>query len=191
MARPKQVSDVQLLEAARRVFLEHGAKVPVATIARHLGVTATALFRRVGSKNQLMVQALQPPEPPAIGILKQGFRDDESADVQMSRVLMNMVGYLNTVIASEFCMRDAGVHTVAERVYINYPIKLRQAIAKWLQAGQKRGRVRAGNVKIMAEALLGTLEMRYTLAYLMHKSHSPASDRQFVTGLVREILRPK
>ena len=60
MARPRQVSDVQILEAARACFLEHGASVSTTVIAKRLGVSQAALFKRFGTKEDLLVAALRP-----------------------------------------------------------------------------------------------------------------------------------
>jgi AcrR family transcriptional regulator len=47
--------------AARRRFLERGAGVSAAVIARELGVSHTTLFNRCGWKEGLMLAALGPP----------------------------------------------------------------------------------------------------------------------------------
>jgi len=46
--------------AAREVFLDQGPKAPVAMVAKKLGVSTATLFQRTGSKQQLMLMALQP-----------------------------------------------------------------------------------------------------------------------------------
>ena len=61
--RPRQFTDDELFAAARRCFLEHGPTVSVAVIAGELGVSQAALFRRVGTKDELMLQALSPRPP--------------------------------------------------------------------------------------------------------------------------------
>src|SRR5207249_9328021 len=62
MGRPKEVTDEQIVVAARRCFLERGAGVSAGEIARKLGVSHTTLFNRFGSKEALMVAALAPPQ---------------------------------------------------------------------------------------------------------------------------------
>ncbi len=64
MVRPRQVTDEQVLEIAREVFLEHGPKAPVSIIAGRLGVSDAALFKRFGTKQNLVLAALLPPEEP-------------------------------------------------------------------------------------------------------------------------------
>src|SRR3712207_4659504 len=54
MARPRTISDDDIRQAARAVFVEHGASAPVSLIAERLGVTHAALFGRAGTKDQLL-----------------------------------------------------------------------------------------------------------------------------------------
>ncbi|HSK98466.1 MAG TPA: helix-turn-helix domain-containing protein [Euzebyales bacterium] len=49
-----QVNDRRLLEAAREVFAARGAGAPVAEIARRAGVGIGSLYRRYGSKDELL-----------------------------------------------------------------------------------------------------------------------------------------
>src|SRR5262245_8001664 len=62
MGRPKEVTDEQIVAAARRCFLERGAGVSAQDIASELGVSHTTLFNRFGSKEAMMIAALGPPE---------------------------------------------------------------------------------------------------------------------------------
>jgi AcrR family transcriptional regulator len=62
MGRPKEVADEQIAFAARRCFLERGAGVSAADIAHELGVSHKTLLNRFGSKEALMIAALEPPK---------------------------------------------------------------------------------------------------------------------------------
>lgn len=64
MARPRSITDEEIKEAAREVFVVHGPGAPVSIIAKKLGVTHAALFGRAGSKEQLMMDALCPDHYP-------------------------------------------------------------------------------------------------------------------------------
>lgn len=73
MGRPREVTDDQIRATARRCFLERGAGVSAAEIARELGVSHTTLFNRFGSKEGLLVAALGPPaQVPWIAALEAG-----------------------------------------------------------------------------------------------------------------------
>lgn len=61
VGRPHQLSNAEILVAARRVLLEHGCGVLAQVVARELGVSHTTLFNRFGSKEGLLIAALSPP----------------------------------------------------------------------------------------------------------------------------------
>lgn len=192
MARPKQVSDSQLLSMAHKVFLKEGPNAPVSLVAKRLGVTAAALFHRVGSKNQLLAMAMEPPEPPAVAIFKQGYEKGTPVEAQLVEILCGLVSYLTTVIAGAFCLQAGGVQFAHRNgAPANYPHVLRRSMASWLAQAQDAGEIRPGDAEIMAEILVGTLESYYTLAHLSRKKISREDSRKFVEAMVRDVLRTK
>jgi AcrR family transcriptional regulator len=58
MGRPRLVDDHQLLDAARAVFLERGASATTAEVARRVGVSQAAIFKRFRTKQQLFLAAM-------------------------------------------------------------------------------------------------------------------------------------
>ncbi|HIK90782.1 MAG TPA: TetR/AcrR family transcriptional regulator, partial [Planctomycetes bacterium] len=60
MARPRTISDDQILQTARECFLQHGPSVATDVIADQLGVSPQALFKRFHSKQDLMLAAIAP-----------------------------------------------------------------------------------------------------------------------------------
>ena len=62
MARPRQVTDEDILRAARDCALDHGPGVSMELVAERLGVTPPALLKRFGSRKALLLAALRPPD---------------------------------------------------------------------------------------------------------------------------------
>lgn len=58
MARPRSITDAELLAVARAAFLEHGYGVPVSTIARLAGVSSAAVFLRFPTKEALFQRVI-------------------------------------------------------------------------------------------------------------------------------------
>ncbi len=191
MAKPKQISDVQLLAAAKKVFLKHGPNVPVAVIAKQLGVTAGALFYHFASKEELLLAALDPGVPPAIAIFRKGLQPSIPAERQMIDILVGIASYMRESIACLFSLRSAGLPQGMDK-YMSNPTKLRPAMTAWIKSAQQRGAIRSGDPKILTEALLAPVEMRFMLVHLLHHKHSTAaSDRAFVEGVVRDVLQAR
>lgn len=61
MGRNKTISDADLLEAARRVFLEKGFRASTREIARRAGVSEGVIFQRFTTKEDLFFAAMIPP----------------------------------------------------------------------------------------------------------------------------------
>ena len=62
MVRPKQVTDEDLLKIALKCFLEHGPNVSAQIIADRAGLSQPVLFKRFGTKEELFLRAVAPPE---------------------------------------------------------------------------------------------------------------------------------
>jgi AcrR family transcriptional regulator len=62
MARPRQVTDEELLKIALGCFLEQGPNVSTQVIADRAGLSQPAVFKRFGTKEELFLQAIAPPE---------------------------------------------------------------------------------------------------------------------------------
>jgi len=61
MGRTKTVSDTELLDAARRVFVEEGFAASTRAIARSAGVSEGVIFQRFTTKEDLFFAAMIPP----------------------------------------------------------------------------------------------------------------------------------
>src|SRR5258708_3027589 len=61
MGRTKTISDTDLLDAARRVFVEEGFAASTKAIARSAGVSEGVIFQRFTTKVELFFAAMIPP----------------------------------------------------------------------------------------------------------------------------------
>ena len=65
MARPITITDEQILEAARAVFLKDGFNASTVEIAQRAGVAEGTLFRRWDTKEGIFRAAMKPPAVPS------------------------------------------------------------------------------------------------------------------------------
>ena len=77
LARPRRFTDEEILATTQSCILEHGPGVSTLMIAEKIGLSQAALFKRFGTKEQLIVRSLQQPmQPnPIARILSQGPTD--------------------------------------------------------------------------------------------------------------------
>ncbi len=63
MGRPPLIDNKHLLQAAREVFIKSGSSGSTREIAKLLGISEAAIFKRYPTKASLFLAAMQPPRP--------------------------------------------------------------------------------------------------------------------------------
>ncbi len=159
MARPREVTDEAILEAARKVFLEQGPGVATSVIAKELGVSAPALFHRFGSKRALMIAALKPSRAPEL--LDGGFDAAVPVDEQLLSIATRFVAFFLSMSREMATLAAAGI--TPSEIFVSYegeppPILTLRRLATWFAEAQSAGRVREGDTVAMAMAFMGGVQ---------------------------------
>ena len=184
MGRRRQVSDQEISEAAREVFLDRGPKAPVAMVAKKLGVSTATLFQRTGSKQQLMLMALQ-PEVTAITELDRGVQPGIPIRHQLTQVLIELNEYLGTIISGSITLRAARIETELPEPS---PYTLRRLLAHWLTQAQSAGLLRVEDARTTADVLIGTLESRHIHAYMQQEQLSSKQHRDYIKAMLDVVF---
>jgi AcrR family transcriptional regulator len=178
--RKKQVTDAQIVRVARRVFLAHGTQVPVAAVAKELGVSAATLFVRMGTKKRLIAAALWPPDPAVLARLERGYVGGVAFAAELAEIVLDLARYAESEIPATFTLYAAGLRAK--------PARLRRGLAKWLAGAARQGAVE-GDPRLTAEIVMGTLEARVLHAFLGRRVVPARETQAFVRGLVDMVLR--
>lgn len=176
MVRPRQVSDEQVLEAALAIFMEHGPKAPVSKIADRLGVSDAAIFKRFGTKEDLLLAAVMPPEePPFLALLEAGPRPSDVHE-QLVEIAASITRVLDGMIPRLTLLQAAGVgHRRAfQRYDVPPPVRALRALASWIAAAQSDGRI-ADHVSpdTTAMMIMGSVQFRTFLFGVVGAAMSP------------------
>jgi len=157
------------LSAARDCFLEHGPACSIEVIAQRLGVSPPALFKRIGTKRDMLIEALGPPtRVPWADRLEQG-PDERPLREQLTEVVAELTVYFAEVSPRLAALRASGIslkEVFAERYEVPPPIQGHQAVATWIRKGQRTGRIRHCDPKATAVTFFGALQARP----LMHRT---------------------
>lgn len=160
MGRPKEITDEEIVIAARRCFIERGAGVSAADIARELGVSHTTLFNRFGSKEGLMLAALGPPtEISWIAALEAG-PDRRPIRTQLVAHAKTMSAYFQELQAGFGILLAAGIdpgRAHRARKGGSAPEQGYQALVAWLGRAQAQGRLGKCDPDTLASTILGAL----------------------------------
>lgn len=190
MARPRQVTDEQILSAMRAAVLEHGAGVSLDVVAARLKVTSPALLKRFGTRQQLMLQSLQPPGAPAwLKDLEKG-PDARPLDVQLTEHFERLWTYFSEVIPCVAALRESGVpHEKIFEGKTSAPIHAIRTIAGWLEKARAKQLIETRSCESVATAILGALQTRAFTAHVAKVHYSTRSNREYLEDLVQLFVR--
>jgi AcrR family transcriptional regulator len=187
MGRPKEVTDEQIVIAARRCFLERGAGVSAVDIARELGVSHTTLFNRFGSKEALMICALGPPEKvPWVAALEAG-PDDRPIREQLVEHGNVMSAYFQKLEAGLAVLHAAGIangKVLRGRKTMAAPAQAFRALSAWLRRAQSQGRLTQCDAETLAATILGALHNWAFTARVCGQSMTPAAGERHVERFI-------
>ncbi|MEM6925752.1 MAG: helix-turn-helix domain-containing protein [Myxococcota bacterium] len=162
MPRPRLVSDGEILAAARACFVEQGPHVSTSVIAEHVGLSQAALFKRFGTKQQLMLAALAPPEVPAwIAAVEQG-PDERPIVDQLHEIADSMSEFFVEVIPRMATLWASGcdVRQIMSQFDLPPPVRGLRALTQWFAVARDAGRIHCDNPKVSALMMIGSLHGR-------------------------------
>lgn len=188
MARPKSVSDEQVLEAARALFIELGHTAPIQTLAQRLGVSHAALFQRFGSKRALLIEAMRPscdvrwPEEVAIGPTQEGLREELLA------LCESIWAFLMANLPRIRVLQAAGV--LPEEIFAQggvHPFVACARVEEWLRRGVEAGLFAPCDTRAVAAGIVAAVFGRVQMSRLA-ASHSSASDALAQLGAIEGLV---
>jgi AcrR family transcriptional regulator len=152
MGRKKSLSDAQLLETARQVFVEHGFGASTKEIARRAGVSEGVIYQRFLTKDELFFAAMIPPPVDVKKLLRPG----RSKGLKLiQKVTLSMVEYSRATLPVLLpLMMHPGFRfeEFAERHPDSPMFVLRRQLVQFFMEEQRTGRI--GGVDPGAAALL-------------------------------------
>ncbi len=189
MARPRQVSDDDIVEVARDAFLEHGPSVSTSIIADRLGISQAALFKRYGTKEELMRASLLPcGDPPFVAPLVNG-PDARPMEEQLVELVSSMTTFFDRFAPCFAVLRASGVDLKAElaRHPVPPPVQNHRLLAGWLARACEQERIRSVDCDALASMVLGAVNGRAFLSHLGQPPCGPAE--RYVEAVVSVLWR--
>ncbi len=168
MARPRQVSDEAILAAARIVFLEHGPSASTQAVANAVGLSQPALFKRFGTKAELMLKALLPKRDPEWMILvASGPSLGAGGREQLVELIMRMNAFFTEYAPCFGTLRASGLHhsDVMARFDEPPPRRAHRLISEWLERAATLGLMRPSRFSSVALSLIGSIQGRVMLEH--------------------------
>jgi hypothetical protein len=147
------------------------------------------LFHRAGSKEALMLKALCPGAPHALGALARPPSADVPLQAQLEPTLTSLLSFLRQAIPGLMVLRGAGI-ALEKAVPPGPPppVAMRAALASFLTVAAERRLTTLASADATADAILGALEARVVNAYLGGPAFIDGDDATFLHGLLEATL---
>lgn len=175
MGRPRTVSDEVILAAARAVFLENGPSASTQSIADRLSVSQAALFKRFGTKRDLMIAALMPPMPPVATEVRSGPALDLPLQVQLRSIARDFVVFFRGMVPCLMVLKSSGVDL--EQILKTFdeppPVLARRLLTGYFQRAMDAGLARPTDPLAAASLFLGAFHMH---SFMSHVTDQVMSD---------------
>jgi AcrR family transcriptional regulator len=159
MGRPRRISDEEILLGVRLAVLEQGPQVSMDVVADRLGVTAPALFRRFGSRNDLLTAALKPEERPSfIDDLERG-PDDRPVKTQLVELFTLIGTFTAGALPCMSALRESGIQLDLGKTFREPPpLRAVRALSGWLSRARAAGLLVIEDPEGAATAMLGAIQ---------------------------------
>jgi AcrR family transcriptional regulator len=154
MARPASISNQQILDAARAVFLAHGlAKASTVDIARRAGVSEGSIFNRFPTKDALFRAAMDDAQPPALALDCYVGQGDLRENLR--RITVESIHYLNNLLP-KLMLRWSERERAPKAEVCARPREILHSLTAFFKAEKGLGRV-GGDPPIIARMFMGSV----------------------------------
>lgn len=186
MSRPQQISDEDIIIEARKCFLKYGPGVSTTVIAKNLGVSQPALFKRFKSKKQLMMTALLPPPIPPWATGLEAGPDDRAFAVQLEELAHNATRFFDEFLPRVSTLRSSGIFNDDPLKEFDPPppVAAMRGISRWLKRCHKKGMIDKANFNAVAMALIGSFMSSSFITYVSAGKYKIVSRKNYIKQFV-------
>jgi AcrR family transcriptional regulator len=188
MGRPRQVTDVDILRHAREAFLEHGPHLSTQVVAERCGLSQAALFKRFGTKKDLLLRALLPANDlPFFAVIAAGPVEGPIGP-QLEAIGLSIAQFFKQQVPCMATLAASGINHVEffQSFDVPPPIRLQRAMTGWLERCGPRLKPDVDR-RAMATAFLGSLHVRAFFHYI-GGSGLPEERDDYVKTVVQTFL---
>ncbi|WAL60839.1 TetR/AcrR family transcriptional regulator [Thermocoleostomius sinensis] len=189
MGRSRIITDKQILEAAREVFLAEGFGASTVEIARRAGVSEGSIFKRFSTKEKLFFAAMSEASSPQ-------WVKTLNALIGQGDLKQNLIALSQQVIE---CLREFVPRIIMARskgllspalVGLDEPPLARdlKALTDFFDEEMKLGRIRAGNPEVPARILLGTLTNHVLMEKMAFSTSDVLEHPNYLEELIDSLL---
>jgi AcrR family transcriptional regulator len=189
--RPVTLTDDDLLNAAREVYLARGVEATTTEIARRARISESVIFHRYKTKEALFaaVYERQIVMPPAFARLPSLVGQGEVAD-NLFDAGMGVVEVMHSVLPFLLmALSSARMNLLVKQVQRPHPLKRQmiELLSNYCEREARAGRLRRIKGEVMARTFLGGI-MQYVMSEYVEGSTDRAAVPAFLRGLIDILL---
>jgi AcrR family transcriptional regulator len=171
MARIPTISDEQILEAARQVFLEQGFNVPATEIAAKAGISSGSIFKRFSTKEDLFFAALGCQSEWSGGLGRLVGHGELKVNLEaIANAVFSFAREMLPCSMLSWSLRHAANRNEGQELPVARDIRL---LSDFLKAERELGRLRPSlDTEVTATTLVGTMISYGLLELLSSQQHS-------------------
>lgn len=190
MARPRLISDEQILAAMRACVIERGPAVSLEKVADELNVTAPALLKRFGSRQELLLKALKLPSPDRLLAAFDAPTDERPLEAQLASLFEETWAFFAEAIPCVTALRESGLgNDQILRAAKTGPLNTIKALTRWLERAQQKGLIESAAHESVATAMLGALQTRVFTSHVLKVTVSARSQREYIHDIAELFAR--
>ena len=184
--RPKKTSDLELLTAVFQCLIRHGITSSTHFIAKEVGVSQATLFKRFGTKEDLIRRALLSPilGHEIFSIIRQQPTKDSPTE-QIETLSLALLHFFEEMVPSMMMLRSSGcdVHGMWEGENTP-PVMMRKLLTAWMEHLQELHQLRDIPAESVALALLGAIQHRAMRKHILHDTTMTKTDEEYLSTIV-------
>jgi AcrR family transcriptional regulator len=190
MARPVTISTDRIVEVARSLFLEHGAALSTAIIARELGISEGSIYKRFETKNALFSAAMGLPSVD-FSEAWSGFAGEETVHRNLLTMGERLVMHFRETLPRIFMVRRNArvdpLHMLEKGSAP--PVLLLDRVTAYLAAETKGNRMALPDPRVAARMFVGAIINYVFFEVMGFEEHTEDETQQMLEGLVSLLLR--
>ena len=157
MARISRITNQQILEAARQVFLQQGFGASTLEIAQQAGISEASIFKRFSTKEELFFAAMGIPEKPLWVNELEFLCGKGNLKENLIKVCFQIMEFYREVLPLIMMLRSRGNALPEHGGKEPKPIKDVKALTAFLEREINQDRLRPCDPQTVAHILLGSL----------------------------------
>jgi AcrR family transcriptional regulator len=191
LARTPSISNDQILEAAREIFLKKGFSATTAEIAERAGISEGTIYRRFSEKFELFRAAMELPYPHWLDRLEQQVGEGELFEV-LTTVTLDMIDFFEEIVPKIHMIMSSGEFEATQEMFHKDenapPVVSLRRLTDFFERERQIGRIGPCDPEVVARMLLGTC---FHFAHAQHQGLNdiyPMPRQTYARSVVRNLL---